>query len=189
MLFENVPSCFTVSLLANLQAARTGRVMVLTTHFMDEADILGDRIGIMAKGELHCCGSSLFLKSRYGGGYNLAFSKRTTDAAEPLQALVTGRIAGAKVLSNIGTELKFQLPLSQVASHQTNCGSFMSKAGQQSLMSLVVRTGRQLRRTFRGAGGTEIQPGLRELWRRHHHDGRGVPPGRKRGRGQRGGTG
>ena len=33
-----------------LQNAREGRVMVLTTHFMDEADILGDRICIMADG-------------------------------------------------------------------------------------------------------------------------------------------
>lgn len=30
------------------------------------ADILGDRIAIMADGRLKCCGSSLFLKSHYG---------------------------------------------------------------------------------------------------------------------------
>ena len=30
----------------------------------DEADFLGDRIAIMADGQLRCCGSSLFLKSR-----------------------------------------------------------------------------------------------------------------------------
>lgn len=33
-----------------------------TTHFLDEADQLGDRIAIMAKGNIQCCGSSLFLK-------------------------------------------------------------------------------------------------------------------------------
>ena len=31
----------------------------------DEADFLGDRIAIMADGQLRCCGSSLFLKGRY----------------------------------------------------------------------------------------------------------------------------
>ena len=31
----------------------------------DEADLLGDRIAIMAEGKLMCSGSSLFLKSRY----------------------------------------------------------------------------------------------------------------------------
>ncbi|KAJ0400796.1 hypothetical protein ATCC90586_008083 [Pythium insidiosum] len=54
---------------------RHGRVMVLTTHFMDEADILGDRIAIMAEGGLRCCGSSLFLKNKYGAGYNLTLVK------------------------------------------------------------------------------------------------------------------
>ena len=43
-------------------------MIVLTTHFMDEADLLGDRVAIMADGELRCCGSSIFLKNYYGVG-------------------------------------------------------------------------------------------------------------------------
>ncbi|MFN3496663.1 MAG: ABC transporter A family member, partial [Hydrogenophaga sp.] len=54
-----------------IQNNRQGRIIVLTTHFMDEADLLGDRIGIMADGELRCCGSPMFLKARFGVGYNL----------------------------------------------------------------------------------------------------------------------
>lgn len=57
-----------------LKEEKEGRVMVLTTHFMDEADILGDRIGIMANGTLLCCGSSLFLKNKFGVGYRLNIS-------------------------------------------------------------------------------------------------------------------
>jgi ATP-binding cassette subfamily A (ABC1) protein 3 len=49
-----------------LQAEKHGRTTLLTTHFMDEADLLGDRIAIMAGGELQCCGSSFFLKKKYG---------------------------------------------------------------------------------------------------------------------------
>lgn len=49
-----------------LQGEKRGRTILLTTHFMDEADLLGDRIAIMAGGELQCCGSSLFLKNKYG---------------------------------------------------------------------------------------------------------------------------
>lgn len=49
--------------------------MLLTTHFMDEADLLGDRIAIMAGGELQCCGSSFFLKKKYGAGYSLIMEK------------------------------------------------------------------------------------------------------------------
>lgn len=39
---------------------------------MDEADLLGDRIGIMVKGRLICNGSSEFLKNRFGTGYILS---------------------------------------------------------------------------------------------------------------------
>ena len=48
-----------------LQAQRVGRTMLLSTHFMDEADHLGDRIAMIFDGEIQCCGSSLFLKRKY----------------------------------------------------------------------------------------------------------------------------
>ena len=49
-----------------LLSQRAGRTMILTTHQMDEADLLGDRIAIMAEGQIQCCGSSIFLKNIYG---------------------------------------------------------------------------------------------------------------------------
>ena len=58
-----------------LKNYKTNRIIILTTHYMDEADILGDRIGIMSGGELMCLGSSLFLKNRFGVGYNLTMVK------------------------------------------------------------------------------------------------------------------
>lgn len=59
-----------------LKKYKNDRVVVLTTHFMDEADFLGDRIGIMGEGRLICCGSSVFLKNKYGVGYNLTIVKK-----------------------------------------------------------------------------------------------------------------
>jgi ATP-binding cassette, subfamily A (ABC1), member 5 len=47
------------------------QVILLTTHFMDEADLLADRKAIVSKGKLRCMGSSLFLKNRFGLGYHL----------------------------------------------------------------------------------------------------------------------
>ncbi|XP_074202336.1 phospholipid-transporting ATPase ABCA3-like [Camelus bactrianus] len=49
-----------------LQHYKQGRTILLTTHYMDEADFLGDRIAIMVEGSLRCCGSSVFLKKIYG---------------------------------------------------------------------------------------------------------------------------
>ena len=59
-----------------LRKYRRDRIIILTTHYMDEADVLGDRIGIMANGQLKCLGSSLFLKNKFGGGYKLIMVKK-----------------------------------------------------------------------------------------------------------------
>lgn len=58
---------------------REGRTIILTTHHMDEADVLGDRIAIISDGKLQCCGSSLFLKNYYGSGYYLTLVKSESE--------------------------------------------------------------------------------------------------------------
>lgn len=59
-----------------IEEAKKGRAIILTTHSMEEADILSDRIGIMAKGRLRCIGTSIRLKSRFGTGFiaNISFA-------------------------------------------------------------------------------------------------------------------
>ncbi|KAH9719766.1 ABC transporter A family member 2 [Citrus sinensis] len=52
-----------------IQDAKKGRAIILTTHSMEEADILSDRIAIMAKGRLRCIGTSIRLKSKFGTGF------------------------------------------------------------------------------------------------------------------------
>ena len=59
-----------------LKKYKEGRIIILTTHYMDEADILGDRVGIMNEGEITCVGTPLNLKSRYGTGYTLTVIKK-----------------------------------------------------------------------------------------------------------------
>jgi ATP-binding cassette, subfamily A (ABC1), member 3 len=113
---------------------KKGRIIILTTHFMDEADILGDRIAIMAEGQLRCVGSSLFLKKAYGVGYQLTIEKgqqnnsRRSSAdnvpngdapaiayatlSKKLKQIVTGAVPEASLVSEVGSEMSFQLPLS-----------------------------------------------------------------------------
>lgn len=54
-----------------LLAERGSRTMILTTHFLDEADLLADRIAILSKGTLRAQGSSVELKNTLGGGYRI----------------------------------------------------------------------------------------------------------------------
>ena len=56
-----------------IQELKNNLAIVLTTHSMEEADYLSDRIGIIKDGELKCIGSPLELKKMYGGGYLLTF--------------------------------------------------------------------------------------------------------------------
>ncbi|GLD96661.1 hypothetical protein PINS_up005344 [Pythium insidiosum] len=93
-----------------LQRNREDRVIVLTTHFMDEADILGDRIAIMADGQLCCAGSSLFLKNRYGAGYNLTLIKSPGCDVEAVSRFLRKYVSDSKCLSSYGSEIVFQLP-------------------------------------------------------------------------------
>lgn len=93
-----------------LKDNKNGKIIILTTHYMDEADILGDRICIMADGKIKCCGSSLFLKNRYGVGYNLVIAKKTRNDAPQIDDFVTSRISGVKKLSEVSSEMTFQLP-------------------------------------------------------------------------------
>jgi len=54
-----------------LQKKREGKVIFLTTHYMDEADILADRKLILNKGRIRCLGTSLYLKNHFNMNYNL----------------------------------------------------------------------------------------------------------------------
>uniref|UniRef100_A0A672P8P1 ATP binding cassette subfamily A member 4 n=1 Tax=Sinocyclocheilus grahami TaxID=75366 RepID=A0A672P8P1_SINGR len=58
---------------------RTGRTVILSTHHMDEADLLSDRVAIISKGRLHCSGSPLFLKNCFGVGFYLTLVRRMKD--------------------------------------------------------------------------------------------------------------
>ena len=54
-----------------IERVKQDRAVVLTTHSMEEADILGDKVGIMAKGQLRCLGTSMHLKEVFGSGYQI----------------------------------------------------------------------------------------------------------------------
>jgi ATP-binding cassette subfamily A (ABC1) protein 3 len=50
---------------------KANRYILLTTHYMDEAEVLADQICFIKKGNVICKGSPLSLKNKYGMGLNL----------------------------------------------------------------------------------------------------------------------
>ncbi|CAL8304084.1 unnamed protein product [Merluccius merluccius] len=93
-----------------LQGEKRGRTILLTTHYMDEADLLGDRIAIMAGGELQCCGSPLFLKNKYGAGYHMVIVKDHLCNVSEITRLVHMYVPDATLESSAGAELSYILP-------------------------------------------------------------------------------
>uniref|UniRef100_A0A6Q2ZEB5 P-type phospholipid transporter n=1 Tax=Esox lucius TaxID=8010 RepID=A0A6Q2ZEB5_ESOLU len=110
---------------------RTGRTVILSTHHMDEADLLSDRVAIISKGQLHCCGSPLFLKNCFGVGFYLTLVRRMKDIRKKecsctcstctkvkeesqgqslITALIHHHVPDAKLIEAIGQELTFLLP-------------------------------------------------------------------------------
>ncbi|KAH6618153.1 hypothetical protein B0J18DRAFT_483337 [Chaetomium sp. MPI-SDFR-AT-0129] len=62
-----------------LLAERGKRTMVLTTHFLDEADLLADSIAVLSRGRLRAVGTSAELKGRFGGGYRIWVNRLNHD--------------------------------------------------------------------------------------------------------------
>ncbi|EPS74541.1 hypothetical protein M569_00214, partial [Genlisea aurea] len=93
-----------------IERLKKGKIILLTTHSMDEADALGDRIAIMANGSLKCCGSSFFLKQRFGVGYTLTLVKKT-PAVSSVADIIYSHVPSAICISEVGNEISFKLPL------------------------------------------------------------------------------
>ena len=81
---------------------------------MDEADLLGDRIGIISHGQMRCSGTPLFLKRRYGEGYYLTMTKDTGEGStfddDKLTQIVMSHVPGSYLKESLSSELCFVLP-------------------------------------------------------------------------------
>ena len=92
---------------------KKGRIILLTTHFLDEADFLSDRIVIMSSGTAYCAGTPLFLKNRLSHGYQLAFSH---DNVKLVEDLVSSIIPQAVKSDDIQRHInKMYLPVSAMS--------------------------------------------------------------------------
>jgi ABC-type multidrug transport system ATPase subunit len=90
---------------------KRGRVVILTTHLMDEADTLGDRIGIMSKGKLVALGNALHLKKKFGGNYKVtvtpADKSKVGAVKEAFAKTVPGAVREASSADDGGQPIRF----------------------------------------------------------------------------------
>lgn len=85
--------------------------ILLSTHFMDEADLLGNTVGIMSQGCMQCSGSNIFLKSQLGVGFVLTMSVVAHVDRARIEAVVRGSVPAAEPLVGSAGEVSYRLPM------------------------------------------------------------------------------
>ena len=93
-------------MIAELKQERT---VLLTTHSMEEADALGDRIGIMSAGQLVALGNSLHLKDKFGDGYTVKVVAPTVSVAA-LKMKIDEVLPAAKLADENSGNMTYILP-------------------------------------------------------------------------------
>uniref|UniRef100_A0A8D1JLA8 ABC transporter domain-containing protein n=1 Tax=Sus scrofa TaxID=9823 RepID=A0A8D1JLA8_PIG len=94
-----------------LKERKSDRVILFSTQFMDEADLLADRKVFISNGRLRCAGSSLFLKKKWGIGYHLSLHLKETCDPDSITSLVKQHIPEAKLAAQSEEKLVYILPL------------------------------------------------------------------------------
>ncbi|KAJ2941105.1 hypothetical protein O0L34_g10339 [Tuta absoluta] len=100
---------------------RQDRTILLTTHHLDEAELLSDQIVIMHKGQVHTTGSPIDIKRSLGNGYKLSvlypkpvepWSETFTieERTKQLLAIVRNDVKNASLIDVNGLEVLIGLP-------------------------------------------------------------------------------
>jgi ABC-type multidrug transport system ATPase subunit len=92
--------------------------VIVTTHSMEEAEALCDRIGILSKGRLGCVGSPGRLTSVYGSGFQVQVNSEKVE--EMIDHFLENMgMETWHVARRIGRHVVFQRTRSGIAAYQT----------------------------------------------------------------------
>lgn len=98
---------------------RVDRTVLLSTHHLDEADMLSDTVVVMHRGKILCTGSPLSLKTTYGNGYWLhvefpigRYSESSIDpkSLESVRSMLENSVPNATINERSSTDLVITLP-------------------------------------------------------------------------------
>lgn len=114
-----------------LRTARKTRTILLSTHDMEEADALSDRIVIMSEGQVACAGSPMFLKKVFGTGYTLRVVKKDNFSPKSTMDLIEKYFPYSKLKSNVGQEISFSLESQPNATDPSRLPPFFREIEEQ----------------------------------------------------------
>ncbi|KIZ06631.1 hypothetical protein MNEG_1315 [Monoraphidium neglectum] len=97
-----------------VKSNKAGRAIVLTTHSMEEAETLCDRLGIFVDGRLVCIGNPKEITSRYGGYLVMTLTVAAGQESQA-RAFVERLAPSARLTYSVSSTLKFELPSDEVS--------------------------------------------------------------------------
>ncbi|CAA7409968.1 unnamed protein product [Spirodela intermedia] len=92
-----------------VKEAKRNRAIILTTHSMEEAEVLCDRLCIFVDGSLQCIGNPKQLKGRFGGSYVFTMTTAVENESEVERLAAALSPSAAKVYHISGTQ-RFEIP-------------------------------------------------------------------------------
>ncbi|XP_047536048.1 phospholipid-transporting ATPase ABCA1-like [Vanessa atalanta] len=93
-----------------LLSLRGSRTVLLSTHFMEEAEALGDRVAALHAGRLRCHATTMHLKRALGTGYRLTFTTIGLPNEPAITATITSKIPEATVKETSLNSISYNLP-------------------------------------------------------------------------------
>jgi len=87
-----------------------GQTVILTTHSMEEAEALSDRLAIQVRGRLRCVGTPDHIKNTHGAGYQLEMLMAESGPSSAAEEFVSSLCSSARLIECHESRYVFQLP-------------------------------------------------------------------------------
>ncbi|XP_052743810.1 phospholipid-transporting ATPase ABCA1 [Bicyclus anynana] len=121
-----------------LLSLRGSRTVLISTHFMEEAEALGDRVAALHGGKLRCHATTMHLKRALGTGYRLTFTTTGLPNEPAISAAIVDKVPEATVKERSLNSISYNLPSKSSNKFPTLFNTLESKRSELGIESIGV---------------------------------------------------
>ena len=92
-----------------LKRQSDNKIIILTTHYMEEASVLGNRIGIINLGKMKCIGTPLFLIEKFGKYMSINLSKDENANNDQIMSFISQKVEHPE-FESLSEEIMVRIP-------------------------------------------------------------------------------
>ncbi|KAM3959273.1 LOW QUALITY PROTEIN: phospholipid-transporting ATPase ABCA3 [Aphomia sociella] len=98
-----------------LLSLRGQRTVLLTTHFLEEADALADRVAVLHAGELCAYATPMYLKKAVGTGYRLSLTTTGIQKLPEIDSIIKSNVKDSQQKQTSFNTISYDLPAKECA--------------------------------------------------------------------------